>query len=68
MNWDRLFSLQYERVVGQDHAIQFGSRPIPLPARKGGPSYAGQRVELAAGGETGKGGQQTTLLPQAAFV
>ena len=47
LNRDRLFSLKYERVVGQDHVIQFGSRPIQLPARKGGHSYAGQRVELS---------------------
>jgi hypothetical protein len=46
-NWERLFSLRYERVVGQDHVIEFGARSIQLPARKGGPGYAGARVELS---------------------
>jgi transposase len=47
LNWDRLFSLRYERVVGKDHVIQFGSHRIQLPARKGRQGYAGQRVELS---------------------
>ena len=47
LNWERLFSLRYERVVGQDHVIEFGARSIQLPARKGGPGYAGARVELS---------------------
>jgi hypothetical protein len=47
VNWDRLFSLKYERVVGKDHVIQFGARPIQLPARKGKLGYAGTRVELS---------------------
>jgi len=31
LNWDRLFSLKYERVVGKDHVIPFGARSIQLP-------------------------------------
>jgi hypothetical protein len=47
LNWDRLFSLRYERVVGKDHVIVFGARSIQLPARKDGQGYAGARVELS---------------------
>jgi hypothetical protein len=47
LNWDRLFSLRYERVVGKDHVIEFGSRSIQLPAKKGHSGYAGARVELS---------------------
>jgi hypothetical protein len=47
LNWDRVFSLRYERVVGKDHVIEFGARSIQLPARKDGPGYAGARVELS---------------------
>lgn len=47
LNWDRLFSLRYERVVGQDHVIEFGARSIQLPARMGQQGYAGARVELS---------------------
>jgi hypothetical protein len=47
LNWDRLFSLRYERVVGQDHVVSFGSRQIQLPARNGKQGYAGARVELS---------------------
>jgi len=47
LNWDRLFSLRYERVVGKDHVIVFGARSIQLPAAKGQPGYAGARVELS---------------------
>lgn len=47
LNWDRLFSLRYERVVAKDHVVQFGSHQIQLPARKGSQGYAGQRVELS---------------------
>jgi len=47
LNWDRLFSLQYERVVGQDHVIDFGALPIQLPASHGKFGYAGARVELS---------------------
>jgi hypothetical protein len=47
LNWDRLFSLRYERVVGKDHVIEFGARSIQLPARKDGQGYAGARVELS---------------------
>jgi len=46
-NWDRVFSLRYERVVGKDHVVQFGSHRIQLPARQGKQGYAGQRVELS---------------------
>lgn len=46
-NWDRLFSLRYERVVGKDHVVQFRSHHIQLPARQGKQGYAGQRVELS---------------------
>ena len=47
LNWDRLFSLRYERVVGKDHVVQFGGHRIQLPARVGRQGYAGQRVELS---------------------
>lgn len=47
LNWDRLFSLRYERVVGKDHVIEFGARSIQLPERKDGQGYAGARVELS---------------------
>lgn len=47
LNWDRLFSLKYERVVGKDHVIAFGARPIQLPARAGKFGYAGVKVELS---------------------
>jgi transposase len=47
LNWDRLFSLRYERVVGKDHVIEFGARSIQLPPRKEGLGYAGARVELS---------------------
>jgi len=46
LNLDRIFSLQYERTVGRDHVIEFGSRSIQLPAGKNGCGYAGQKVEL----------------------
>ena len=47
LNWDRLFSLRYERVVGKDHVIEFGARSIQLPAQTGQQGYAGARVELS---------------------
>jgi len=47
LNWDRLFSLQYERVVGKDHVIDFGALSIQLPASNGKFGYAGARVELS---------------------
>lgn len=47
LNWDRVFSLKYERVVGKDHVISFGARWIQLPARQNRQGYAGQRVELS---------------------
>ena len=47
LDWDRLFSLKYQRVVGQDHVIQFGSRAIQLPASHGKGGYAGAVVELS---------------------
>jgi len=47
LNWDRLFSLRYERVVAKDHVVQFGSQRIQLPAREGRQGYAGQKVELS---------------------
>ena len=47
LNWDRLFSLKYERVVGKDHVIQFGARSIQLPAKRGQFGYAGAKVELS---------------------
>ena len=47
LNWDRVFSLRYERVVGKDHVIEFGARSIQLPAGKGRQGYAGARVELS---------------------
>ena len=47
LNWDRLFSLRYERVVGKDHVVVLGARSIQLPAQKGEPGYTGARVELS---------------------
>ena len=47
LNWDRLFSLKYERVVGNDHVIVFGARAIQLAARRGKFGYASARVELS---------------------
>lgn len=47
LNWDRLFSLRYERVVGKDHVIVFGARSIQLPAQPGQRGYAGAKVELS---------------------
>jgi transposase len=47
LNLDRIFSLKYERIVGRDHVITFGSRQIQLPSVKNGSGYAGQKVELS---------------------
>jgi hypothetical protein len=47
LNWDRLFSLRYERVVDKDHVVELGGRSIQLPARPSQPGYAGARVELS---------------------
>lgn len=47
LNLERIFSLKYERTVGRDHVIQFGSRIIQLPAAGNGCGYAGQKVELS---------------------
>ena len=47
LNWDRLFSLKYQRVVGNDHVIPWGSLAIQLPARAGKYGYSGARVELS---------------------
>jgi hypothetical protein len=47
LNLDRVFSLKYERTVGRDHVIQFGSRSIQLPPAKNGTGYAGKIVELS---------------------
>ena len=47
LNWDRLFSLKYERVVGKDHGIAFGARRIQLPAGRGRCGFAHARVELS---------------------
>jgi transposase len=47
VNWDRLFSLKYERVVGKDHVIGLGARTVQLPAKGGKHGYAGARVELS---------------------
>lgn len=46
-NWDRIFSLKYERVVGKDHVITFGAHSIQLPPQAGRRGYAGERVELS---------------------
>ena len=46
-NWDRLFSLQYQRVVGKDHVIGIGAHPIQWPAHNGKFGYAGARAELS---------------------
>jgi hypothetical protein len=47
LNLERVFSLKYERTVGRDHVIQFGSRSLQLPPAKNGSGYAGQRVEIS---------------------
>jgi transposase len=47
LNLDRVFSLKYERTVGRDHVIQFGSRSIQLPPANNGTGYAGKIVELS---------------------
>jgi len=47
VNWDRLFSLKYERVVGKDHVIVLGARSVQLPAKSGKHGYAGAKVELS---------------------
>jgi transposase len=47
LNGDRLFSLKYERAVGQDNVISFGSHRLQLPAGNGNGGYAGDRVELS---------------------
>lgn len=47
LNWDRLFSLKYHRVVGKDHVIAFGAQSIQLPAKAGRYGYAGAPVELS---------------------
>ena len=47
LNLDRVFSLKYERTVGRDHVIEFGSRSLQLPPEKRGKGYAGQKVELS---------------------
>lgn len=47
LNLDRVFSLKYERTVGRDHVIEFGSRSLQLPPAKNGTGYAGQKVELS---------------------
>ncbi|MGH8649126.1 MAG: ISNCY family transposase, partial [Burkholderiales bacterium] len=47
LDWDRLFSLKYQRVVGKDHVIGFGAHSIQLPAHNGKCGYAGAVVELS---------------------
>lgn len=47
LNWDRWFSLRYERVVGKDRVVSFRSRTIQLPPDDGKQGYAGARVELS---------------------
>jgi transposase len=47
LNLDRVFSLKYERTVGRDHVVEFGSRSLQLPAAKNGAGYAGKKVELS---------------------
>ena len=47
LNLDRVFSLKYERTVGRDHVVEFGSRSLQLPPGKNGTGYAGQKVELS---------------------
>jgi hypothetical protein len=47
LNLDRVFSLKYERTVGRDHVIRFGSRSIQLPPANNGTGYAGKTVELS---------------------
>lgn len=44
---DRLFSLRYERTVGQDHTISFGARSIQLAPAAGQQGYAGRKVEVS---------------------
>ena len=46
LNLDRILCLRYERVVGPDHVVSFGSQKIQLPPQKGGRGYAGSEVQL----------------------
>jgi transposase len=36
LNLDRVFSLKYQRTVGRDHVVEFGSRSLQLPAVRNG--------------------------------
>jgi len=47
LNWDRLFSLKYQRVVGNDHVISLGTHRLQLPPQNGKWGYAGAQVELS---------------------
>ena len=47
VNGDPLFSLRYERTVGQDHTISFGVHRIQLPPAAGRQGYAGKQVDGA---------------------
>lgn len=43
---DRLLAFRYPATVGNDHVVRCNSRTIPVPARSGGRSRAGERVEV----------------------
>jgi len=43
---DAVCCLRYRRVVARDNTVRAGATILQLPARSGGRSYAGRRVEL----------------------
>ena len=47
MNIERVLSLRYDRVVGNDHVVPLGAKYIQLPEVSGRSSYAGKTVELS---------------------
>jgi transposase len=46
MDLDRVLAFRYAATVSKDHVIRCNSRTIPVPARPGGRSRAGERVEV----------------------
>jgi hypothetical protein len=46
LNLDRIFSVQYERVVGKDNTIQFANRVLQVPSTRFRATLAGCRVTV----------------------
>jgi len=46
LHLERICCLKYRRVVAHDDTVRAGATILQLPARPGGRSYAGRRVEL----------------------